>query len=132
LARRSAAHGGGRALGLVALGFYNAGLALLWICTDRHDPLYYIVPLGVSISLLARIYRSHISRSARRGLRATGALLIYFATYSQVVQFDHGLPPLLLGGFTLGGIALGLFRRIAAPGPVTRNRWLSIDMVPWR
>lgn len=101
--------GGHRALGLIALGFYNAGLALLWIYTDRHDPLYYIVPLGVSISLLARIYRSHLSRSARRGLRATGALLIYFATYYQVVQFDHGLPPLLLGGFTLAGIALGFF-----------------------
>jgi hypothetical protein len=104
--------GGHRALGGIAIAFYNAGLALLWICTDRRDPLYYIVPLGISISLLARIYRSHLGRSARRGLRTTGALVIYFATYFQVVQFDHGLYPLLLGGFTLAGIALGFFLQL--------------------
>jgi hypothetical protein len=103
---------GHRALGLVAIAFYNAGLMLLWVTTDRRDPLYYVVPLGISISLLARIYRSHMSRAARRGLRATGSLVIYFATYHQVVQFDHGLYPLLLGGFTLAGIALGFWLQL--------------------
>jgi hypothetical protein len=98
---------GHRALGLVAVAFYNLGLGLLWICTDRRDALYYVVPLGVSISLLARIYQTHLSHAARRGLRAAGSLLIYFATYYQVVHFDHGRYPLLLGGFTLAGIALG-------------------------
>jgi len=103
---------GHRALGLVAMAFYNIGLALLWLATDQRDPLFYVVPLGLSISLLARIYRSHLSRSARRGLRAAGALLIYFATYYQVIQFDHGLYPLLLGGFTLAGIALGFWLQL--------------------
>ncbi|HET9620414.1 MAG TPA: hypothetical protein VFP84_03530, partial [Kofleriaceae bacterium] len=101
--------GGSRALGAVALGFYNLGLAVFWICTDRHDALFYTVPVGVSISLLARLYQAHMSRSARRGLRAAGTLLVYFSTYFQVVQFDHGLYPLLLGGFTLAGIALGFW-----------------------
>ncbi|HEY0987910.1 MAG TPA: hypothetical protein VGD80_12690 [Kofleriaceae bacterium] len=103
---------GHRGLGLVAIAFYNLGLALLWVCTDRRDPLYYVVPLGISISLLARIYHTHLSRGARRGLRAAGSLVIYFATYYQVVQFDHGLYPLLLGGFTLAGIALGFALRL--------------------
>ena len=85
---------------------------LLWVTTDRRDALYYVVPLGISISLLARIYRTHMSRAARRGLRATGSLVIYFATYYQVVQFDHGLYPLLLGGFTLAGIALGFWLQL--------------------
>lgn len=107
-ARRS----GHRALGLVAICFYNLGLVLLWICTDRQDALYYVVPVGVSITLLARIYRTNMSRSARRGLRAAGALLIYFATYYQVVQFDQGLYPILLGGFTLVGITLGFFLQL--------------------
>jgi hypothetical protein len=53
-----------------------------------------------------------MSRAARRGLRATGSLVIYFATYYQVVQFDHGLYPLLLGGFTLAGIALGFWLQL--------------------
>jgi hypothetical protein len=99
--------GGHPALAFVALGFYNLGVALLWSATGRHDALYYVVPVGVSISLLARIYRDHMTRSARRSLRAAGALLIYFAAYYQVVQFDHGLYALLLGGFTLAGILLG-------------------------
>jgi hypothetical protein len=103
---------GHRGLGLVAIAFYNLGLALLWVCTDRRDPLYYVVPLGISISLLARIYHTHLSRGARRGLRAAGSLVIYFATYYQVVQFDQGLYPLLLGGFTLAGIALGFVLRL--------------------
>lgn len=98
---------GHRALALVALAFYNLGLVLLWISTDQRDPVFYVVPLGVSISLLARVYRTHMSRAARRGVRAAGSLLIYFATYYQVVHFDHGLYPLVLGGFTLAGIALG-------------------------
>jgi hypothetical protein len=104
--------GGPRALGAIAIGFANLGLALLWIHTDRRDPLFYTVPLGVSISLCARLYQAHLSRSARRGLRAAGALLIYFSTYFQVVQFDHGLYPLLLGGFTLVGIALGFWLQL--------------------
>ena len=104
--------GGPRVLGVIALGFYNLGLALLWICTDRHDALYYTVPIGVSISLLARLYQAHMTRAARRGLRAAGTLLIYFSIYYQVVQFDHGLYPVLLGGFTLAGIALGFWLQL--------------------
>ena len=103
---------GHRALGLVAMAFYNIGLALLWLATDQRDPLFYVVPLGLSISLLARIYRSHMSRSARRGLRAAGALLIYFATYYQVIQFDHGQYALWLGVFTLAGTALGFWLQL--------------------
>jgi hypothetical protein len=104
--------GGPRGLGAIALGFANLGLALLWIHTDHQDALFYTVPLGVSISLLARLYQAHMSRRARRGLRAAGALLIYFSTYTHVVQFDHGLYPVLLGGFTLAGIALGFWLQL--------------------
>jgi hypothetical protein len=104
--------GGPRPLGAIALGFFNVGLALLWIHTDHRDALFYTVPLGVSISLLARLYQAHMSPSARRGLRAAGALLIYFSTYVHVVQFAHGLYPVLLGGFTLVGIALGFWLQL--------------------
>lgn len=104
--------GGPRALGAVALGFANLGLALLWIHTDHRDALFYTVPLGLSISLLARLYQAHVSRGARRSLRGAGALLIYFSTYFHVVQFDHGLYPVLLGGFTLVGIALGFWLQL--------------------
>jgi hypothetical protein len=101
-----------RPLGLVAICFYNLGLVLLWIYTGRQDALYYTIPFGVSISLLARIYRTNMSSSARRGIRAAGSLLIYLSTYYQVVQFDRGLYPLLLGGFTLVGIVLGFLLQL--------------------
>lgn len=104
--------GGHRGLGAVALGFYNAGLVLLWISTDRGDALYYTIPAGISISFLARIYRSNMSRTARRGLRATGALVIYMSTFYQVVQFDQGSYALVLGGLSLAGIACGFFLQL--------------------
>ena len=103
---------GHRALGLAAIAFFNAGLAMLSACTDRRDPLYYVIPVGLSIALLARIYRDNMSRRARRWLRAGGALLIYFTAYYRVVQFDHGVFALLLGGFTLVGIAAGFLLQL--------------------
>ncbi|HEY0192445.1 MAG TPA: hypothetical protein VGC42_15100, partial [Kofleriaceae bacterium] len=105
----SARRGDHPVLGALALAFYNAGLALLWICTHRHDALYYTLPVGVSIGLLARIYARHLSRAARRGLRAAGASLIYFSTYYYVVQFDRGLYPVLLGLLALAGVAVGFW-----------------------
>jgi hypothetical protein len=96
--------GGHRALGFVAVCFYNLGVMLLWISTDRQDALYYTIPVGISIGLLARIYRTNMSRSARRGLRSAGSLLIYFSACYQVIQFDDGLYAILLGGLTLVGM----------------------------
>ena len=119
---------GHRALGLVAIGFYNLGLVLLWISTDRYDPLYYIVPAGGSISLLARIYRAQMSRSAQRRLRAAGALVIYFASYVQVVQFEQGGYAILLGGFTLIGITLGFLLQLRELF-VLSSGFLVIDVI---
>jgi hypothetical protein len=79
----------------------------LWLHTDHRDPLFYAIPTGISIVLLARIYRSNLGPGARRGLHLAGCLLIYFSTYYRVVQFDSGFYPLLLGGLTLAGLALG-------------------------
>lgn len=99
--------GGPRWLGLAAGTFYNLGLAILWVHTDRRDPLFYAIPAGISIVALASVYRQNLGEAARRGLHVTGCLLVYFATYFRVVQFDSGLYPLLLGGLTLVGLALG-------------------------
>ncbi len=99
--------GGPRALALVAACFLNAGLFLLWLHTDHRDPLFYALPSGASIVGLARLYRANLGPGARRGLHLAGCLLIYFSTYYRVVQFDSGLYPLLLGGLTLAGVALG-------------------------
>ena len=105
-------NGGPRAFGLLAIFLYNIGLALLWMHSGRRDPLYYTLPAGASVFLIARIYRQNLEGGARRGLHFAGALVIYFSTYYRVVQFDSGFYPLLLGGLTLAGLAAGFFLQL--------------------
>jgi hypothetical protein len=104
--------GGPRLLGLVAIVLYNLGLALLWMNSGRRDPLYYTLPAGASVVLVARIYKESLGQASRRGLHTAGALLVYFSTYYRVVQFDSGFYPLLLGGLTLAGLAAGFFLQL--------------------
>ncbi len=104
--------GGHRLFGLLALFLYNLGLSFLWLNSGRRDPLYYTVPAGASVVLVARIYKESLGTTSRRGLHLAGALLVYLSTYYRVVQFDSGSYPLLLGGLTVAGLAAGFFLQL--------------------
>lgn len=78
------------------------------------DPLARVRLLGLA-ELSARVLYGVATAMlpvASTLLRAAGSLLIDFSTYYQVVQFDQGLYPVLLGGLTLVGVALGFFLQL--------------------
>ncbi len=99
--------GGHPLLGLAAAVSCNAGLLLLAQRSDLRDALFYTIPTGVSIVVLARLYRAHLDPGASRALRTLGCLLIYVSGFYQALQFDGGSPALVLGGLTLVGVGLG-------------------------
>jgi hypothetical protein len=98
--------------GLAATLCGNLGLSLLWLSVGRSDALYYTIPVGASMMVLARVYRANLTAPAHTAIRITGCLLIYVSTYYQVVQFDHGSYALLLGAATLVGVAVGFWLQL--------------------
>lgn len=90
----------------------NAELIILWLDMGVTAPLWYVLPIGLSMFASARLFHKHLHPSARNGLRITGGLLIYASGLFQVLQFTSVLDVIVLAGLCIGGIVAGLLLRV--------------------
>jgi hypothetical protein len=97
---------------LVSVGAFNAALFLVWLGTGAGEPQYYVIPVGLSLLVLLRVFRDALSPEAQAKLRALAITLVYVAGAWKPLLFQDGGAMLLCVLLCLVGVAAGVALRI--------------------
>ncbi|MFY0528542.1 hypothetical protein ACN28I_37075 [Archangium gephyra] len=97
---------------LVSVGAFNAALFLVWVGTGAGEPQYYVIPAGLSLLVLLRVFHEALEPDTRAKLRAMAITLVYVAGAWKPLMFQDGRAMLLCVVLCLVGVAAGMALRI--------------------
>ncbi|QRK13470.1 hypothetical protein JQX13_05255 [Archangium violaceum] len=97
---------------LVSVGAFNAALFLVWVGTGSGEPQYYVIPGGLSLLVLLRVFHDALEPDTRAKLRALAITLVYVAGAWKPLMFQDGGAMLLCVLLCLVGVAAGMALRI--------------------
>ncbi|OJT26735.1 hypothetical protein BO221_01530 [Archangium sp. Cb G35] len=97
---------------LVSAGAFNAALFLVWMGTGAGEPQYYVIPAGLSLLVLLRVFHEAMEPDTRAKLRAMAITLVYVAGAWKPLMFQDGRAMLLCVLLCLVGVAAGMALRI--------------------
>ncbi|MGE6758523.1 hypothetical protein ACQKGO_10955 [Corallococcus interemptor] len=96
----------------VSVAAFNTALYLVWLSTGSGEPQFYVIPAGLSLLLLLRVFRKSLSRDAYAQLRALAVTGIYVAGAWKPLLFNDGGAMLLCVFLCLVGVGAGIALRI--------------------
>ncbi|MFH1809463.1 MAG: hypothetical protein ABIJ09_12010 [Pseudomonadota bacterium] len=99
--------GGGQRYAWLAALALNALLFPIWIRHSVETPMAYLMPVGMTLMVMARLYREAL-RAAAPVLRTLAALIVLGSTSLESFSFDTLLPAVLLGALSVGAVLLGI------------------------
>ncbi len=97
---------------LVSAGAFNAALFLVWQGTGAGEPQYYVIPTGLSLLVLLRVFQEALEPDTRAKLRALAITLVYVAGAWKPLMFQDGGAMVLCVFLCLVGVAAGVALRI--------------------
>lgn len=97
---------------LVSVVAFNAALFLLWTGTGAGEPQYYVIPAGLSLLALLRVFRDTMDADTMAKLRALAITVIYVAGAWKPLMFNDGWAMLLCVFICLVGVGAGIAMRI--------------------
>jgi len=97
---------------LVSAGAFNAALFLVWQGTGAGEPQYYVIPTGLSLLVLLRVFQEALEPDTRAKLRALAITLVYVAGAWKPLMFQDGGAMLLCVFLCVVGVAAGVALRI--------------------
>jgi hypothetical protein len=97
---------------LMSVAAFNTALYFVWLGTGSGEPQYYIIPAGLSLLLLLRVFRGSLSRDAYAQLRAVAVTGIYVAGAWKPLMFNDSGAMLLCVFLCLVGVGAGIALRI--------------------
>ncbi|RKH06075.1 hypothetical protein [Corallococcus carmarthensis] len=100
------------AASLMSVAAFNTALYLVWLGTGSGEPQYYVIPAGLSLLLLLRVFRKSLSQDAYAQLRALAVTGIYVAGAWKPLLFNDGEAMLLCVFLCLVGVGAGIALRI--------------------
>ncbi|RKI75002.1 hypothetical protein D7X55_00790 [Corallococcus sp. AB049A] len=96
----------------MSVAAFNTALYLVWLSTGSGEPQFYVIPAGLSLLLLLRVFRKSLSRDAYAQLRALAVTGIYVAGAWKPLLFNDGGAMLLCVFLCLVGVGAGIALRI--------------------
>ncbi|RKH95289.1 hypothetical protein [Corallococcus sp. AB038B] len=96
----------------MSVAAFNTALYLVWLATGSGEPQYYVIPAGLSLLLLLRVFRKSLSQDAYAQLRAMAVTGIYVAGAWKPLLFNDGGAMLLCVFLCLVGVGAGIALRI--------------------
>ncbi|NNC03153.1 hypothetical protein HJC10_09875 [Corallococcus exiguus] len=96
----------------MSVAAFNTALYLVWLGTGSGEPQYYVIPAGLSLLLLLRVFRKSLSQEAYAQLRALAVTGIYVAGAWKPLLFNDGEAMLLCVFLCLVGVGAGIALRI--------------------
>ncbi|NOK32000.1 hypothetical protein HMI49_02120 [Corallococcus exercitus] len=100
------------AASLMSVAAFNTALYFVWLGTGSGEPQYYVIPAGLSLLLLLRVFRQGLSPDAYAQLRALAVTGIYVAGAWKPLLFNDGEAMLLCVFLCLVGVGAGIALRI--------------------
>ena len=108
-----ASHPSQRGMGsLVSAAAFNAALVLVWMGTGAGDPQFYVIPAGISLLVLLRVFRDSMDPDTQARLRAVAITFIYVAGAWRSLLFQDGHAMLLCVLVCVVGVIAGVALRI--------------------
>ncbi len=97
---------------LVSVVAFNAALLLVWQWTGAREAQFYVIPAGLSLLALLRVFRGSIDADTYARLRALAVTVIYVAGAWKPLMFSDGSAMLLCVFLCVVGVAFGIALRI--------------------
>jgi hypothetical protein len=97
---------------LASVVAFNAALLVVWAGTGTGEPQYYVIPAGLSLLVLLRIFRDSLAPDTVAKLRAVAVTIIYVAGAWKPLMFNDGGSMMLCVLVCLVGVAAGIALRI--------------------
>lgn len=91
---------------------FNAALLVVWAGTGTGEPQYYVIPAGLSLLVLLRVFRDSLAPDTVARLRAVAVTIIYVAGAWKALMFSDGGSMMLCVLVCLVGVAAGIALRI--------------------
>ncbi|MCE9673189.1 hypothetical protein LY474_35820 [Myxococcus stipitatus] len=108
-----AAHPSRRSLStFVSVVAFNAALFLVWQGTGSGEPQFYVIPAGLSLLALLRVFRGAIDVETYARLRAVAITVIYVAGAWKPLMFSDGRSMLVCVVLCVVGVGFGIALRI--------------------
>lgn len=108
-----AAHPSRRTLASLASAVaFNAALLVVWSGTGHGEPQYYVIPAGLSLLVLLRVFRDSLEPDTVAKLRAVAVTIIYVAGAWKPLMFSNAPSMVLCVLICLLGVAAGIALRI--------------------
>ncbi|MBL0694702.1 hypothetical protein [Comamonas sp. JC664] len=97
---------------LVSVVAFNVALLLVWQWTGSGEAQFYVIPAGLSLLALLRVFRGSIDADTYARLRALAVTVIYVAGAWKPLMFSDGSAMLLCVFLCVVGVAFGIALRI--------------------
>lgn len=97
---------------LASVVAFNVALLLVWQGTGSGEPQYYVIPAGLSLLALLRVFRASIEEHTYARLRAVAVTAIYVAGAWKPLMFSDGSAMLLCVFLCVVGVGFGIALRI--------------------
>ncbi len=97
---------------LASVVAFNAALLLVWQGTGAGEAQYYVIPAGLSLLALLRVFRASIEADTYAQLRAVAVTGIYVAGAWKPLMFSDGGSMLLCVLLCVVGVGFGIALRI--------------------
>ncbi|QDF07870.1 hypothetical protein BHS04_32405 [Myxococcus xanthus] len=97
---------------LTSVVAFNAALLLVWQGTGAGEAQFYVIPAGLSLLALLRVFREAIDAETYARLRALAVTAIYVAGAWKPLMFNDGGSMLLCVTLCVVGVACGIALRI--------------------
>jgi len=91
---------------------FNAALLVVWSGTGSGEPQYYVIPAGLSLLVLLRVFRDSLAPDMVARLRAVAVTIIYVAGAWRPLMFSDASSMMLCVLICLLGVAAGIALRI--------------------
>ncbi|MFY1825333.1 hypothetical protein ACN47A_05415 [Myxococcus fulvus] len=97
---------------LASVVAFNVALFLVWQGTGHGEPQFYVIPAGLSLLALLRVFRGAIEQDTYARLRAVAVTVIYVAGAWKPLMFNDGGAMLLCVFLCVVGVGFGIALRI--------------------
>ncbi len=81
-------HSGRKLAALVSAAAFNAAMVCGWLSSGFHAGEYLVIPFGLSLLALVRVFSDELSESTRVKLRAAAVTLVYAAAAIRPLTFE--------------------------------------------
>jgi hypothetical protein len=97
---------------LASVVAFNAALFVVWAGTGAGEPQYYVIPAGLSLLVLLRVFRESLAPETAARLRTGAVTIIYVAGAWKPLMFSDSGGMMLCVLVCLLGVAAGIALRI--------------------